>query len=489
MCKLIKQRFREICPSVNVFLDVEDLESGSGTKEVDHSRCILVFAIPIYFEKFNCVKEFNRAIVRKKQICLLLPDSEVHGEFTQAMIRQVVTDAWVEKWHLQKITEKWRSEWGTETLQTPSATEMCDALFKEEPLEWSRLSAFQDRTMVLLCQRLLSDEIDRNIYLQGTPSLNSVPTGRQPVKVYCSPHNRGAAELINELNKVFMSASRRARVPAASKEQEAAPLVSSSLKGNAIPAGSRKAFCWKHVNATRSMMFRSAKPEQLLETVSDIHEADHVLVYLNALTWTGDVEALAADIDLAYRYGVHLQPCHEFPSLIDPGSARHALPFKLVMDATPAVLRASPTNIYSQIAVPLKGGDLRMVGLINLALRLSTHVPLAPVDLAQRPAHAPIEDASPPRLGFVTATGWACWSLRSAAAAQSRRKSRNTWGAPTKPHRKTSSSVPLGHAVDNVQSPRAARAKSVADVEEALRAARAARACPAPGCMVDDVTA
>ena len=48
-CKLIKQRCREIFPSMHVFLDVEDLASGSGTKEVDHSRCILVFAMPVYF--------------------------------------------------------------------------------------------------------------------------------------------------------------------------------------------------------------------------------------------------------------------------------------------------------------------------------------------------------------------------------------------------------------------------------------------------------
>jgi hypothetical protein len=41
VCKLIKQRCREICPSMRVFLDVEDLATGSGTKEVDHSRCIV----------------------------------------------------------------------------------------------------------------------------------------------------------------------------------------------------------------------------------------------------------------------------------------------------------------------------------------------------------------------------------------------------------------------------------------------------------------
>lgn len=56
VCKLIKQRCREICPSIKVFLDVEDLVSGGGQREVDHSREVLVFAMPVYFEKVNCVK-------------------------------------------------------------------------------------------------------------------------------------------------------------------------------------------------------------------------------------------------------------------------------------------------------------------------------------------------------------------------------------------------------------------------------------------------
>ena len=48
--------------------------------------------MPVYFEKINCVKELTRAIVRHKPITLLLPDSEVHGEFTPAMIRDIVTE-------------------------------------------------------------------------------------------------------------------------------------------------------------------------------------------------------------------------------------------------------------------------------------------------------------------------------------------------------------------------------------------------------------
>ena len=74
------------------------------------------------------------------------------------------------------------------------------------------------------------------------------------------------------------------------------------------------------------------------------------------------------------RAGLHLQPCHEYPSVTDPGSVRQALEFKQIMDATPADLKTSPSNIYSQIAIALKGGELREPGLANLAQRLAVRV-------------------------------------------------------------------------------------------------------------------
>ena len=81
------------------------------------------------------------------------------------------------------------------------------------------------------------------------------------------------------------------------------------------------------------------------------------------------------------RVGLHLQLCHEFPSSMDPGS-RHALEFSKIMSATPADLRKEPTNIYGQIAIPLKGGEVCELGLASLAMRLVLRVPLAPAKVA-----------------------------------------------------------------------------------------------------------
>eukprot|EP00966_Prymnesium_polylepis_P054329 1256264-Prymnesium_polylepis.1 len=273
--------------------------------------------MPVYFQKINCVKEITRAIVRKKQLTLLLPDAEVHGEFTRAMIRDLVTDEWLQKWKLQKKLAEWSADWGLgKAMEPPTPSEICDALFEHPPLEWSRITPFQDRTLVVMCQRMLP-EAKRDIYMQGSTRFK-LPKRHLKVKVHCSPHNLGARELVEELNKIWPGLLEVAAV----------------------------------------------------ESWSDLSACDHMLVYLNALTWTRDPEPLAAEIREAQRMGLHLQLCHEFPSVLDPGSLRHALEFKQIMDATPADLAAGQSNIYSQIAIALKGGELRNTGLANLAARL-----------------------------------------------------------------------------------------------------------------------
>jgi len=382
VCKLVKQRCREICPSLKVFLDVEDLASGSGTKEVDHSRCILVFAMPVYFEKFNCVKEMTRAIVRDKSITVLLPDSEVHGVFTADSIRSIVTDEWVAKWKLQKRLADWATEWGVGEIPVPTAETVCHTLLRDKPLEWSRLTPFQDHTMVLMCQRVLHNSSKR-IYLQGEQRF-SLPKGHTPIKLYCSPHNPGAAELADELNQMVLADAPRTKRGSRNvsrcssddqlrrRSDDLSDLELSGLKSSSVS---------EHVSvAVRASSVAVGREAFLLKTVDDVSEADHMLLYLNGSTWTHEPQKLAVDIRLAQQAGVHLQPCHEFPSVLDIGSQRKAREFKDIMDSTPSQLKKGDGNIYKQIAIPLKGANLRHVGLHTLAAALATCVLRAPIE-------------------------------------------------------------------------------------------------------------
>eukprot|EP00966_Prymnesium_polylepis_P045116 1045266-Prymnesium_polylepis.2 len=63
------------------------------------------------------------------------------------MIREIVTDEWVPKWKLEKKLTEWASDWGVSEVRTPTGPQICDVVFKQPPLEWSRITPFQDRTM------------------------------------------------------------------------------------------------------------------------------------------------------------------------------------------------------------------------------------------------------------------------------------------------------------------------------------------------------
>ena len=112
--RIVKERFGECLPSARVFLDVDDLKSGSGTAEVDKSECILVFTTTSYFCKKNSMKELYRAVVQKRPILAMLePDTTQEGGLTQAAITQMLTSEDLDgvkfEW-LKKQYAKWADE-------------------------------------------------------------------------------------------------------------------------------------------------------------------------------------------------------------------------------------------------------------------------------------------------------------------------------------------------------------------------------------------
>jgi len=284
----------------------------------------------------------------------------------------------------------------------------------------------------------------RKIYLQGAANF-TMPKGHTAIKVYCSLHNRGAAELVNELNETFEGTRRTWRSTGSQKYRmssfiqrgskglllvrsssikkqladalsnepsstrrstDSGPATSASVSlterssddRRGAPSRSQITFSQRETEparegsaagrprssdmvqeVARTTDQRQQNGSRLLQVVDRVEECDHMLIYLNAHTWTESPEELGGDIGRAQRLGVHLQPCHEFPSVLDPDSLRAAVDFKTIMDATPRSLKRSRSNIYSQIAIALKGGELRDVGLAVLAGRLMERVPRTPI--------------------------------------------------------------------------------------------------------------
>ena len=377
--------------------------------QVDHSHVILVFALPVYFEKNNCVMELVRATLRNKRIIVLLPDRQMHGAFTMDMIANIITDEWVAKWAVDKKVAEWSASWGLpEAVKPPTAADIRAALSRHPPLEWSRIAAFQDHTMVAICQHTAPEQ---QMYLEGTQQSSDVPPGHTPIKVYCSPHNAGVREIVRELcapdrlstgsrrksssfvpdglSRVLHSEAREAAPRSVSSSKPSSSNRSSDKRGSTVSSsssrrGSKEGSRRGSINrqATLSVLRRSltvstvSEPKgSLLEVVDTVEEGQVMLLLLDASTWSHNPEALADEILEARRLGLDIQMCHEFPSALDDESCtRKTAEFDDIISTTPHVLRTEECNIYAEsVAVPLKGSMLRAPSLALLAQALIFH--------------------------------------------------------------------------------------------------------------------
>jgi len=343
--RIVKARLREALPSCRTFLDVDDLKSGSGTAEVDKSECILVFCTVLYFEKKNSLKELYRAVVQRRPILAMLePDATQEGGLDQAGVEALITNPKLDRF---KLRNKW-AEWqeGGELLpaafdHAPDEVEVRAALFAAPPVEWNRLPHFQDVTIRLIAEKGILHGTGGELYLQGEAATGKVvlpkPFKGRKFHLFCSEFNAGAKEVAEELrdSSVWVTTGKKISVPLT-----------------------------------------------LTTDVSKLASCDHMLVLLDARTWTSgeDTAKLVEHIHQAMRVGVHLNCVHEFPAVVGP--PRHECEFGFMFgdDWTPAHLTGGKTNLYKEIALALKGGEWRQPGLVAFASKLAAsaaeHKPL-----------------------------------------------------------------------------------------------------------------
>ena len=107
--------------------------------------------------------------------------------------------------------------------------------------------------------------------------------------------------------------------------------------------------------------------------MNKIKQCEHMLLYLDAQTWTRreGSAVLATEVSEAMDAGVHILLAHEMPSSC--GQSTHfgcefGAFFSHPDGSTPAGLLKR--GIYSEIAVPLKGGPWREASMALLASAL-----------------------------------------------------------------------------------------------------------------------
>ena len=187
-------------------------------------------------------------------------------------------------------------------------------------------------TVRLIAQNGILQGKGGELYLQGEAATGKIslppPLAGREYHLFCSPFNAGATEVAEELaqSDVYVTKGKAA----------SAPLTHTS-------------------------------------DISKLNACDHMLVLLDARTWTSgeDTAKLVEHIHEAMRLGVHVNCVHEYPAVIGP--PRHTCDFGLMFndDWTPAHLTSGPTNLYKEIALALTGMEWRKPGLVALAAKIA----------------------------------------------------------------------------------------------------------------------
>ena len=395
ICRVIKQRLLELLPSASVFLDVDDLDDIEKLEEyIDATQTVLILlhGCTAYFQSQNCLREVRTAVGKRRPIVLLRDGVEL------------------------------------DTARAICPPEMRGAVFDSPHavVEWHRLGDFQRVTLLQICRAILPADVGPGVTLRsGTIDLASTAGALPPpaigaVHLYVSPRNLGAAELAEEIAQ--LGCCQKGRAKGGNKGR------SSEQAGAAEGGGSAPVAASSKVGGSGCSLFVTSEggPEQ----------ADHMLLLLDARTWTSEAApALAAEVAAAMMGGVHILLAHECD---DSGrKAAHCVPFGAFFGTTPQALLDA--KLYGDIAISLYPGEHRKVSVALLAASLINWVPVprehAIKDAVREVDFGPLLDASgggqqwlkellrgvdPSRGGFAersahTAKKKSIWRRRSAA--------------------------------------------------------------------------
>ena len=291
--------------------DLEDIGDLEGY--IAATEDVMIFCSKGYFQSKNCMRELRSAVALGKRIFALLEPEPSHGGLSldEIAAQLLAADAHYDKWGFGG--------------EEPRGAALHEALLASEPIEWNRIGVFQDISMRLIAEAILPLHLHGVTYLQGEIS-RAAPVRLPPPRrsfawhVYCSPHVPGGVELIDEVADA----------------------------------------CQLSVRASTQL--------------DELVHCECMLVFLTGRTWTcGERSAaFAAEVRHAMDSGVRLLLAHEMPGVggqIDRHGVEFSTFFACDAGATdPALLQR---GIYSEIAVPLKGGEWREASMALLAEALA----------------------------------------------------------------------------------------------------------------------
>jgi len=323
------------------------------------------------------MRELVASVAKQKPVISLLDLDVARGGLTldevRSQIIELEAEGFNETWGFRTVSgSSMRSKGWHGALLWPGSERICEHLFESDPIEWNRIGHFQDVTMRLIAERIMSDAVAAqeaaakrvgllnrkgpqfvpdSTYVDGdliSKKLKPLPSPQILHHVYCSDSNPGATALMHEV-----------------AEARGFEVQTTGPDGSSVQ---------RTVRITRmSRTRRTASLLKMTTRAADLGGCDHMLLYLNSQTWTrGQASAALADELLdALDRNVHVLLAHEMPSL-EGNEGRHACEFVEFfahpLGATPEGLLQR--GIYSEIAVPLKGGAFRSTSMVLMGMAL-----------------------------------------------------------------------------------------------------------------------
>ena len=115
---------------------MEDVSEGYMERYIDLTESVLVFCSRGYFESRNCMRELRLACAKGKPIITILDPESNSGSMSTDEIGTAL-----------KESDAYYSSWGFDGDNGPQGAQLIEALFRDEPIEWNRISAFQVRNV------------------------------------------------------------------------------------------------------------------------------------------------------------------------------------------------------------------------------------------------------------------------------------------------------------------------------------------------------
>ena len=334
--RVIKERLNQLVAGVNVFLDVDDLDDISRLEDyVAASQVILIFLSGGYVTSKNCLRELRAAVAQQKPLLVVRETEDKKGRISDDAIRESLKD-----------------------------DALLDALLGAPSVDWHRVSAYQDVSLLQIARQLVPEDERSQLYLPGGP-LEELETCVLPpsssaggAHLFVSPHNPGAEAITQELTGVFGTPV-GGHDGGQGRSTLFAPLRRSRLTG--AGAGGR---------TTRVPL--SARSD-----ADAFESAGAMLLLLNRTTWSaadGDLAAaarkrsLAHDVSRAMRAGLRVVMAHECDGATKGGEA---VPFSHFFDGAQTPPHLLAWGLYHDIAVAMHGGEHRQVSVALLAINVA----------------------------------------------------------------------------------------------------------------------